>query len=76
MFLAGAIERFGTGTVEMYNLSAERGLRSPDFKDERSFSVTLWRPSSTTGQVTGQATGQATGQVQFFKNCPPLRELF
>ncbi|MCC5918837.1 MAG: DUF4062 domain-containing protein, partial [Cryomorphaceae bacterium] len=46
MFLTGAIERFGTGIPEMYALIAERGLKAPDFKDNKTFIVTLWRPSA------------------------------
>ena len=64
----GAIERYGTGIPEMFLLSTESGLKSPDFKDDKTFSVTLWRPSASTGQDTGQDTGQVTGQVQFFND--------
>jgi ATP-dependent DNA helicase RecG len=71
MFLTGAIERFGTGIPEMFTLTAEKGLKAPDFDDNKTFTVTLWRPSATeqvTGQVTGQVAGQVAGQVQFLNN--------
>lgn len=59
---------YRTGIPEMFLLSTESGLKSPDFKDDKTFSVTLWRPSASTGQDTGQDTGQVTGQVQFFND--------
>jgi predicted HTH transcriptional regulator len=46
MFLTGAIERYGTGIPEMYKLTAEKGLRAPDFEDNKTYMVTLWRPSA------------------------------
>lgn len=46
MFLAGTIERFGTGIPEMFAKSKERGLKAPVFSVEKSFKVTLWRPSA------------------------------
>jgi predicted HTH transcriptional regulator len=64
MFLTGAIERFGTGIPEMYSLAAESGLREPHFEDNKTFLVTLWRPSAR----KVHDAGQVTGQVQFFNN--------
>lgn len=64
MFLTGAIERFGTGIPEMYALAAESGLREPHFEDNKTFLVTLWRPSAR----KVHDAGQVTGQVQFFNN--------
>lgn len=52
MFLTGAIERFGTGIPEMYALTAARGLKAPDFEDNKTFMVTLWRPSARTDHDT------------------------
>jgi predicted HTH transcriptional regulator len=46
MFLTGAIERYGTGIPEMYALTAERGLKDPEFEENKTFVVTLWRPSA------------------------------
>ena len=62
-FQTGTIERYGTGTLEIYKLSEARGLHKPQYTIDEGITVTLWRPSAT-GQVTGQATGQATGQVE------------
>ena len=64
MFLTGAIERFGTGIPEMYALAAESGLRETRFEDNKTFLVTLWRPSAR----KVHDAGQVTGQVQFFNN--------
>lgn len=68
MYLAGYIERMGTGTRDMVNLCVAAKLKEPEFALDDGFRVTLWRPTGRatgkiTGQVTGQATGQATGQV-------------
>ncbi|MFN4915312.1 MAG: Fic family protein [Sphingomonadales bacterium] len=60
MFLTGAIERFGTGIPEMYALTAKNGLRLPDFEVDRSFTVTLWRPSATTDHDTDYDTDHDT----------------
>ncbi|MCK5521396.1 MAG: DUF4062 domain-containing protein, partial [Candidatus Marinimicrobia bacterium] len=43
LFLAGSIERYGTGTVEMTNLSTTNGLPEPEFASQKTFKVTLWR---------------------------------
>jgi ATP-dependent DNA helicase RecG len=51
MYQAGYIERFGTGTEEIYRLSADTGLREPEFDLEEGFKVIIWRPSV---QVTDQ----------------------
>lgn len=79
LYQAGYIERFGTGTGEIFRLSKEAGLKEPVFNLEEGFKVTIWRPivpiagqaagqATTAGtlrnvQTTGQVTGQATGQV-------------
>lgn len=55
MYLAGYIERMGTGTRDIIRLCNEKKLKEPEFLQEDVFKTILWR--------TGQATGQATGQV-------------
>lgn len=57
LYQAGYIERFGTGTGEIYRLCKEAGLPEPLFNLEEGFSLTIYRPS------TDQATDQATDQV-------------
>ena len=63
MYLAGYIERIGTGTSDMIRLSKEAHLKEPDFLLEDGFKTVLWRPATSTGQATGQATGQDSGEV-------------
>lgn len=60
MFLTGAIERFGTGIPEMFALSADRGLKAPEFQDTKTFLVTLWRPSASTDHDTAHVTAHVT----------------
>ena len=56
MYLAGYIERLGTGTRDMIRLCNEKGLKEPDFKQEDVFKAIVWR--------TGQATGEVAGEVR------------
>jgi ATP-dependent DNA helicase RecG len=46
LFLTGDIERYGTGTLEIYQLAKEKGLILPSFSLDGGFKVTLWRPSA------------------------------
>jgi len=64
MFLTGTIERYGTGIPEMFALSAERGLKSPEFEDDNTFKVTLWRPSSDTDHDADHDTDHDTDHDQ------------
>jgi len=41
MFLTGEIERFGTGTLEMYNLVKERGLKPPLISLDEGFKLAI-----------------------------------
>lgn len=65
MYLAGYIERIGTGTGDIVRWCREAGLpKEPDFIQEEFFKVIIWRKNSqATGQATGQAAGQAAGQA-------------
>jgi len=63
MYLAGYIERLGTGTGDIIRLCKEKGLKEPEFIQEENFKSIIWRTLKTTGEVTGQATGQPTGQA-------------
>ena len=77
LYQAGYIERFGTGTGEIFRLSREAGLIEPIIDLEEGFRVILWRPNATWSQVpdkykgllrssvqvTDQVTGQAAGQA-------------
>lgn len=63
MFLTGDIERYGTGTLEIYKLTAEAKLNRPQFDIDEGFKVVLWRPSASTDQATDQVSDQVTDQV-------------
>ncbi len=66
MYLAGYIERMGTGTGDIIRLCKEKGLKAPEFIQEEEFRTIIWRTHtkgekrSTTLQATPQATPQAT----------------
>lgn len=76
MYLAGYIERLGTGTGDIIRLCQEKGLKEPDFIQEENFKTIIWRTlpanqESDTQQAYGEATRQdsevlssvATGQA-------------
>ena len=78
MYLAGYIERMGTGTGDIIRLCREDGLKEPEFVQESDFRTIIWRKSNveklqipdkqiittnTTEQATEQVTGQVTGHV-------------
>lgn len=48
MFLYGAIERFGTGMLDIFNKTKELGLKTPDIVLKEGFKLVLWRPSAFT----------------------------
>ncbi len=50
MYLAGYIERMGTGTRDIINLCQESGLMEPEFIQEDFFRVVLWRKKVVAGQ--------------------------
>lgn len=56
MYLAGYIERMGTGTGDIIRLCKEAGLKEPEFIQEEIFKTIIWRKIQATGQVTGQVT--------------------
>lgn len=46
MFLTGDIERYGTGMLEIYSLTAKSGLSAPVISSNREFKITIWRLSA------------------------------
>lgn len=62
LYLAGYIERMGTGTSDMVKKSLAAGLPEPQFVQTEDFKSIIYRTS--TGQVTEQATEQVTEQVK------------
>jgi len=64
MYLAGYIERLGTGTRDMVNLCVAAKLKEPEFTLDDGFRVTIWLPTSqVSGEATGEVSGQATREV-------------
>lgn len=54
MYQAVYIERFRTGTGDIFRLTKDAGLKEPVFDLEEGFKVIIWRPvSSSTGQAIG-----------------------
>jgi len=60
LFLTGEIERYGTGTLEMFELTEKEHLKEPSFSLEEGFKVTLWRPSAITDNDTDYDTDYDT----------------
>ncbi|MHB8336114.1 MAG: ATP-binding protein [Ignavibacteriaceae bacterium] len=63
MYLAGYIERLGTGIPDMIELCKSAGLKEPDFKIEDVFKIIIYRSEETGGQVAPQVTGEAGGEA-------------
>ena len=62
LYLAGYIERLGTGITDMLSLSVKAGLMEPYFIQSDVFKIIILRKNQPVKQATGQPTGQATGQ--------------
>ncbi|MDR0834386.1 MAG: DUF4062 domain-containing protein [Candidatus Symbiothrix sp.] len=52
IYLAGYIERMGTGTGDIVSKCLDLGLKHPDFKQDEDFKVTLWRPEQESEGLT------------------------
>jgi len=65
MYLAGYIERMGTGTSDMVRIARENNLPEPEFIQEDSFIVKVFRlvSDNATGEATEHVTPQVTPQV-------------
>jgi len=61
MYLAGYIERMGTGTGDIIRLCNEAGLKEPEFIQEEDFKTIIWRTLKAAGEATGEPTRQAEG---------------
>jgi predicted HTH transcriptional regulator len=66
LYLAGTIERMGTGTEEMIDKCKQAGLKEPEFVEEESFTVTLWRNLSVGDTDTPQVNTQVEKLVRIF----------
>ncbi|HCH00097.1 MAG: hypothetical protein A2074_00625 [Candidatus Aquicultor primus] len=75
LFLAGYIEKAGTGTLDMIAHCAEAELPTPDFRqDGGQFVQTLWRPvpQGVTGEVieqVGTKSELSRHQVEILEKC-------
>jgi predicted HTH transcriptional regulator len=63
MYLAGYIERIGTGTMDMLVKCKEKGLREIEFIQDDVFKTIIWRNGDFAGQFSGELTGELTGEV-------------
>lgn len=79
MYLAGYIERLGTGTGDIIRLCNEMGLKEPDFVQDDIFKTIIWRTKNVTtanqedvtinvdkdlsGGVSGGVSGEVSGEV-------------
>jgi ATP-dependent DNA helicase RecG len=62
LYLAGYIERMGTGIPDMIKSCLNEGLSEPELVQEESFKTLLWRKVKAIGDVGGEETEQATEQ--------------
>jgi len=66
LYLAGYIERLGTGTSDIVRIAKECGLKEPEFVQSDDFKAIIYRKQvsgEVSGEVTGEVSGQVTGQV-------------
>ncbi len=56
MYLARYIERMGTGTRDMIRRCREFGLKEPLFNVSDGFTITIFRPAKSTGEVLALVT--------------------
>ena len=67
MYLAGYIERLGTGTADMISVAAAHGLKEPRFIQDEDFRTILYRPETSengTEHASGEASGEAGGEAR------------
>jgi len=79
IYLAGYIERLGTGAGDIIRLCNEMDLKEPDFAQDDIFKTIIWRTRNVTtanqedvtinvdkdlsGEVSGEVSGGASGGV-------------
>lgn len=64
MYLAGYIERMGTGILDMIKACREAELKEPEFVQNETFTAIIWRKEQLTQQLTQQVAQQVTQQVK------------
>jgi predicted HTH transcriptional regulator len=75
MYLAGSIERMGTGTGDIITKCEAAGLRTPIFTQEEDFKVTLWRPEDETEQPTEQPDPKVVKLIQILDTPKKMSEI-
>ncbi len=73
LYLAGYIERMGTGTSDMVKKSIAAGLPEPQFIQSEDFRSVLYRPS--TPQVGEQVGEQVNNMIKAIHNEMPVSEI-
>ncbi|MFC1510054.1 DUF4062 domain-containing protein [Candidatus Omnitrophota bacterium] len=63
LYQAGYIERYGTGTEDIFKLAAEADLKEPLFSLKEGFKVTIWRPNVVGEQVADVNAGVNAGEA-------------
>lgn len=75
MYQAGYIERYGTGTEEIFKLAKKAKLKEPALEVEQKFTLTIWRPRADTTTVP-QQHGNSTATVpQQYRNSVEINNL-
>ena len=65
IYLAGYIERMGTGTGDIVSKCLEYNLKEPEFIQEDIFKVIIWRKSNKdVGETVGEKLGEKLGEKQ------------
>lgn len=66
MYLKGYIERLGRGTVDIVRIARENGLKEPEFEQDDTFKLTIYRPSTDhlTTKLLGKLLGKLPGKLK------------
>ena len=68
MYLAGYIEKVGTGTRDIYRFCKEAGLKEPEFHFDGDFRITIWRKDKNEGLNEGLNGGLNGGLNETLKS--------
>ena len=68
MYLAGYIERMGTGTSDMIKYAKKANLKEPDFFQEDSFKTIIYRHVPATAEVTAEVSGEVKKIVKIMNS--------
>jgi len=68
MYLAGYIERMGTGIPDLIKACTNAGLKEPELIQNETFTTLIWRKFEATEQATEQVTQQVKNLVLILEN--------